>query len=70
MAGQITFQISDETERELEELRREMGVETVAQVITNSLSLRKMLGKEKKKGIDIVFVDPKTQEAKELRSLD
>ena len=55
MVKQINIKLSDEAVKELEKLRKELKLPSVAEVIRSSIALNKFLELEKKNGNEVVL---------------
>ncbi len=60
MVKQVHIKLSDKAIKELEGLKRELELPSIAEVIRSSISINKFLQKEKEKGNDIILRNKKT----------
>ena len=68
MAGKkrIQVNISEEAEREIEELRQKLNLGSISDVIRSSLKLTKYLELEKESGNEVIIRNKKTKKEKEI----
>ena len=66
---QIHISLSDEATKELNELKKSLGVNTIAEVIRSSISIAKYLELEKKQGNEVIIRDLKNKKEKVLVTL-
>ena len=66
---QIHITLSDEASKELEQLKKTLGVGSIAEAIRSSISLTKYLEMEKKQGNEIIIRDSKNKTDKVLVTL-
>ena len=62
----IQVDISKEAEQEIDELRRSLNLNSIADVIRSSLKLTKYIELEKKAGNEIIIRDKNTHKEKEI----
>ena len=60
-AKKINITLSEKAVKELEELKRELDLPSVAEVIRSSISINRFLQLEKERGNDIVLRNRKTK---------
>ncbi len=61
MVKQVHITLSEEAVKELEELKKELRLPSIAEVIRSSISVNKFLQLEKQKGNDIVLRNKETK---------
>jgi len=61
MVKQVHITLSDEAVKELENLKKELNLPSIAEVIRSSISVNKFLQLEKERGNDIVLRNKKTK---------
>ena len=69
MAKQIHINLSDKAQKELEELKQQMNLSSVSDVIRSSISLVKYLEMEKEQGNEVIIRDKKNNKDKVLVTL-
>ncbi len=60
-AKKINITLSEKAVKELEELKKELDLPSIAEVIRSSISINKFLQVEKERGNDIVLRNRKTK---------
>lgn len=66
MAKQINIQLSDKARKELDELRKQLDLSSISEVIRSSVALRKYLEAEKEQGGEILI---RTKDGKEKQMI-
>ena len=69
MAKQIHINLSDKAQKELEDLRQQMNLSSISDVIRSSISLAKYLEMEKEQGNEVIIRDKKNNKDKVLVTL-
>jgi hypothetical protein len=66
---QIHITLSEKAAQELEELKKSLGVGSIAEAIRSSISVTKYLEMEKQQGNEVIIRDSKTNKEKVLVTL-
>jgi len=64
MAKQVHITLSEKAVKELENLKKELGLPSIAEVIRSSISVNKFIQLEKKRGNDIILRNKNTKDEK------
>lgn len=66
MAKQIHINLSDDAAKELEDLKKELGLPSIAELIRSSITVNKFLHLEREKGNDILLRNKDTKEEQKV----
>ncbi|GEM_PF-6113040 len=66
VAKRVNIRLSEKAVQELEDLKRDLGLSSVTEVIRSSITLSKFLQKEKDSGNDIVLRNKKTNKERTI----
>lgn len=69
MAKQIHITLSDKAAKELDKLKKDLDLPSIAEVIRSSISVNKFLQLEKESGNDLILRNKKTKEERVLERL-